>query len=241
MTPGRRATLEVAAAAILLGGAFMTGLLVGAKHQDATAAAAQAQVDQLKGEARAAGQAAQQEDQQARKDQATVTVADAHEAAKSALTSAAKRELDRRLAALHGDAHASHPSPGSPGATGAGRSNHPEIPDSSSLPSFPEIPDNSELAATRAALAQAQVVIAAQVDQLAAKDQQIAARDKLIASTTASRDYWKADAEKSQETLRLKEIAAEAQASAQAKRTVWGEIKAAGWAAAIAYAAGRAH
>lgn len=54
MTPGRRAALEVAVAALILGGAFVAGLLVGAKHQDAKAAAAQSQVDQLKGEALAA-------------------------------------------------------------------------------------------------------------------------------------------------------------------------------------------
>lgn len=223
MTPGRRAALEVAVAALILGGAFVAGLLVGAKHQDAKAAAAQSQVDQLKGEALAAGQAAHQADQQAMKDQATVTAADA-------LARAAKRELDRRLAALHGDAPASHPNPGGApcaksGSEGAG----------GGLAPLPAIPTNQdELALTRAALAQAQAVIAAQGDQLAA-------RDRLIASLTASRDSWKADAEKSQQALRLKEIACEAQASAQAKRTVWGEIKAAGWAAAIAYAAGRAH
>lgn len=231
MTPARRATLEVVAALVILGGAFVAGLLVGAKHQDAKAAAAQTQVDQLKGEALAAGQAAHQADQQAMKDQATVTAADATEAAKSALTRAAKRELDRRLAALHGDAPASH-SPASPRADGAGSDN--------ALPSFPEIPDRSdELTATRAALAQAQVVIADQGDQLAAKDQALADRDRLIASITASRDSWKADAEKSQQALRLKEIACEAQASAQAKRTLWREIKAAGAAAVVAYAIGR--
>lgn len=221
--PLRRAALEVALALVLLALAFTTGLLVGTRHQDAKASAAQSQADQLKGEALAEGRVAQQADQQAMRDQATVTDSDAHAAA-------AKRELDRRLAALHGGAPASHPSPASLRANGAGSA---VVKDSltAPLPSLPSASD--ELALTRAALAQAQAVIAAQGDQLAA-------RDRLIASLTASRDAWKADAEKAQQALRLQEIASEARASAQAKRTVWGEIKTGLVTGLVGYAAGRA-
>ena len=102
-----------------------------------------------------------------------------------------------------------------------------------SLPNLPAVPDD-KLAETQAALAQAQVVIA---DQQA----QIEARDKLIASLTTARDNWKASAEQAQEALRLQQIAHDAQMSAQAKRTVWGEIKTGAAMALIGYAAGRKH
>lgn len=125
-----------------------------------------------------------------------------------AQAAAAKRELDRRLKALP--------------------TQHP-----ASLASLPSIPDD-RLAATQAALAQAQAVIA---DQQA----QIEARDRLIASLTKSRDEWQASAQQAQEALRLQQIAHEAQMSAQSKRTVWGEIKTGAAMALIGYAAGRNH
>lgn len=234
MSPARRALLEVAAALLILGGVFVSGLLVGAKHQDTKAGTAQAQADQLKGEAKGQAQLAHQADQQAMKDQATVTDADA-------LARAAKRELDRRLAALHGGAPASHPD----------HIIHPDemvsplpaIPDSGGLKlKSPErgsnlqssnLQSSDELTLTRAALAQA-------LEVNADREAQLAARDRLIASLTASRDYWKATAEDREKALALQEIASQARASAQAKQTLWGEIKTGLASAALGYATGRA-
>lgn len=195
------------AGAVLLATGFGLGLAVSIHRQSHKAQVIENQANQAEGAALAHQAAAQLSDRQADHDQATVTTSDAHAAA-------AKRELDRRLAALHGDAPASH---------------------QEGLPNLPGIPDSSsELKATQAALAQAQVVIADQQSQ-------IEARDKLIASLTTARDNWKASAEQAQEALRLQQIAHDAQMSAQAKRTVWGEIKTGAAMALIGYAAGRKH
>lgn len=218
----------------LFGLGLGTGLGWGAHHASKKAVQAQTQADQHEGAAQTHAAQAAASDQQAITQQATVTTADARAAA-------AKRELDRRLAALHGDAPASH-SPASVRADGAGRANLPEIPDSSALPSFPEIPDNSdELAATQAALALTQAALAEAQAVIAAQGDQLAARDRLIASLTASRDQWHAAYEESQKALALQKIAANAAVHSEARRGFLHSLETGLATAALGYAAGRTH
>lgn len=198
MTPWLRNTLIGLG---LIGFGLVLGLDWSAHRAGAKARAAQTQSDQHEGAAQTHAAQAAAQDQQAIKDQATVTTADARAAA-------AKRELDRRLAALHGDAPASHLAP------------------------LPTVPGTDELAATRAALAQAQAVIAAQGDQLAARDQ-------LIASLRASDAHWHAAYDESQKALALQKIASEAAVHSEAKRGFLHSLETGLVCAAAGYASGR--
>lgn len=93
-------------------------------------------------------------------------------------------------------------------------------------------PDVAELEATRAALAQAQQVIA---DQQA----QVEARDKLIASITASRDQWKATAEADERALALQKIASDAAVHSEHAHGVRAQLVRGLEGLAVGYVAGR--
>lgn len=136
MTPWLRNTLIGLG---LIGFGLVIGLDWSAHREGAMARAAQTQSYQHEGAAQTHAAQAAASDQQAIKDQATVTTADARAAA-------AKRELDRRLAALHGVAPASI----------------------SPLPAIPGTVDAS------AALEKAQEVITAQDEAIKQRDQVIA-------------------------------------------------------------------
>lgn len=221
MTP-RQLALYLGIALALIGTGVWIGASAGAKHYGAKAEAAQAQADQHEGAAQTHAAQAAESDQQATKQQATVNAADAQVAA-------AKRELDRRLAALHGDAPASNLSPASPRANGAGSG---VVKDSltAPLPSLPSASD--ELALTRAALAQAQAVTESQ-------DEEIAALKLQVSLEHASAVQWKAAYDESQKALALEAIAKDAAVHEAKSSGLRAQLVRGLEGLAIGYAAGR--
>lgn len=93
-------------------------------------------------------------------------------------------------------------------------------------------PESNALEITRAALEQANEVIA---DQQA----QVEARDKLIASLTASRDQWKATAEADERALAMQRIAADATVRSEHASNVRTQLLRGLEGLAVGYVAGR--